>query len=150
MVTFLSKPYHDLTTAELYNILALRAEVFVVEQNCPYQDVDGKDVDSIHLLGFIDNELMAYARILKQGISYKDYASIGRIVISPKKRGNNYGHELVSYSINQCKESFVGQPIKISAQSHLEKFYSAHGFLSTGEAYLEDGIPHIAMIYNKK
>ena len=150
MVTFLSKPYHDLTTAELYNILALRAEVFVVEQNCPYQDVDGKDVDSIHLLGFIDNELMAYARILKQGISYKEYASIGRIVISPKKRGNNYGHELVSYSINQCKESFVGQPIKISAQSHLEKFYSALGFLSTGEAYLEDGIPHIAMIYNKK
>ena len=150
MVTFLSKPYHDLTTAELYNILALRAEVFVVEQNCPYQDVDGKDVDSIHLLGFIDNELMAYARILKPGISYKDYASIGRIVISPKKRGNNYGHELISYSINQCKESFVGQPIKISAQSHLEKFYSAHGFLSTGEAYLEDGIPHIAMIYNKK
>lgn len=146
MISFVSKNFQVLTSEELYKILALRAEVFVVEQNCPYQDVDGKDLQSIHVLGYIKNELVAYARVLEQGISYREYASIGRIVTSPSIRGNNHGHVLVDFSIKVCQKKFPGQPIKISAQAHLEKFYNAHSFKATGEAYLEDDIPHIGMI----
>lgn len=146
MISFINKNFQALTTEELYKILALRAEVFVVEQNCPYQDVDGKDLDSIHILGFINDEPIAYARVLEKGISYKDYASIGRIVTSPSYRGENHGHALVDYSIDVCQKKFPGQPVKISAQAHLEKFYNAHSFKATGEAYLEDNIPHIGMI----
>ena len=146
MISFVSKNFQVLTSEELYKILALRAEVFVVEQNCPYQDVDGKDLQSIHVLGYIKNELVAYARVLEQGISYREYASIGRIVTSPSIRGNNHGHDLVDFSIKVCQKKFPGQPIKISAQAHLEKFYNAHSFKATGEAYLEDDIPHIGMI----
>lgn len=150
MISFVNKNFHALTTEELYKILALRAEVFVVEQNCPYQDVDGKDLNSIHVLGYIKNQLVAYARVLGQGISYQEYASIGRIVTSPSIRGNNHGHDLVDFSIKVCQKIFPGQPIKISAQAHLEKFYNAHSFKATGEAYLEDDIPHIGMILNQK
>ena len=146
MISFVSKNFQVLTSEELYKILALRAEVFVVEQNCPYQDVDGKDLQSIHVLGYIKNELVAYARVLEQGISYREYASIGRIVTSPSIRGNNHGHDLVDFSIKVCQKKFPGQPIKISAQAHLEKFYNAHSFKATGEAYLEDNIPHIGML----
>ena len=146
MISFINKNFQALTTEELYKILVLRAEVFVVEQNCPYQDVDGKDLQSIHVLGYIKNELVAYARVLEQGISYKEYASIGRIVTPPSIRGKKYGHELVDFAIEVCQKSFPGQPIKISAQAHLEKFYNAHSFKATGEAYLEDNIPHIGMI----
>ena len=148
MISFVSKNFQALTTEELYKILALRAEVFVVEQNCPYQDVDGKDLHSIHVLGYIKNQLVAYARVLGQGISYKEYASIGRIVTSPAVRGNNHGHDLVDVAIEVCQKKFHGQPIKISAQAHLEKFYNKHGFKATGEAYLEDDIPHIGMLLN--
>ena len=150
MISFVNKNFHALTTEELYKILALRAEVFVVEQNCPYQDVDGKDLNSIHVLGYIKNQLVAYARILGQGISYQEYASIGRIVTSPSIRGNNHGHDLVDFSIKVCQKIFPSQPIKISAQAHLEKFYNAHSFKATGEAYLEDDIPHIGMILKDK
>ena len=146
MIAFSSKNFHELTTQELYQILALRAEVFVVEQNCPYQDVDGKDPKSIHVLGYLDNHLVAYARLLEQGISYKDYASIGRVVTLPSVRGKSYGHALVNFSIAVCQKKFPGQNIKISAQAHLEKFYNEHGFKATGESYLEDDIPHIGMI----
>lgn len=148
MISFVNKNFHALTTEELYKILALRVEVFVVEQNCPYQDVDGKDLYSIHVLGYIKNQLVAYARVLGQGISYQKYASIGRIVTSPAVRGNNHGHDLVDVAIEVCQKNFHGQPIKISAQAHLEKFYSKHGFKATGEAYLEDDIPHIGMLLN--
>ena len=150
MISFVNKNFHALTTEELYKILALRAEVFVVEQNCPYQDVDGNDLHSIHVLGYIKNQLVAYARVLGQGISYQKYASIGRIVTSPAVRGNNHGHDLVDVAIEVCQKKFLGQPIKISAQAHLEKFYNKHGFKATGEAYLEDDIPHIGMILNQK
>lgn len=150
MISFINKNFHALTTEELYKILALRAEVFVVEQNCPYQDVDGKDLNSIHVLGYIKNQLVAYARVLGQGISYQEYASIGRIVTSPSIRGNNHGHDLVDFSIKVCQKIFPSQPIKISAQAHLEKFYNAHSFKATGEAYLEDDIPHIGMILKDK
>ena len=150
MISFVSKNFQALTTEELYIILALRAEVFVVEQNCPYQDVDGKDLLSIHVLGYIKNQLVAYARVLEQGVSYQEYASIGRIVTSPSIRGKKFGHELVDFSIKVCQKNFPGQPIKISAQAHLEKFYNKHGFKATGEAYLEDDIPHIGMILKGK
>lgn len=150
MISFISKNFQALTTEELYKILALRAEVFVVEQNCPYQDVDGKDLDSIHILGYLNNQLIAYARVLEKGISYKEYASIGRIVTSALVRGKNYGHALVDFSIDICQKKFPGQPVKISAQAHLEEFYNAHSFKATGEAYLEDDIPHIGMILNQK
>jgi len=150
MISFISKNFQALTTEELYKILALRAEVFVVEQNCPYQDVDGKDLKSIHVLGYLNNQLIAYARVLAQGISYKEYASIGRIVTSPAFRGKNHGHALVDFSIAVCQKNFPCQPVKISAQAHLEKFYNKHGFKATGESYLEDDIPHIGMILNKE
>ena len=150
MISFVSKNFQALTTEELYKILALRAEVFVVEQNCPYQDVDGKDLHSIHVLGYINNQLVAYARVLGQGVSYQEYASIGRIVTSPSIRGKKFGHDLVDFSIKVCQKNFPGQPIKISAQAHLEKFYNKHGFKATGEAYLEDDIPHIGMILKDK
>ena len=145
MLVFSSKNFDSLTTEELYQILALRAEVFVVEQNCPYQDVDGKDIHGIHVLGYLNNRLVAYARVLGQGVSYKEYASIGRVLTSASVRGKNYSHALVNYSITVCKKNFPGQPIKISAQAHLEKFYSKHNFVATGEAYLEDDIPHIGV-----
>ena len=150
MISFVNKNFQALTTEELYKILALRAEVFVVEQNCPYQDVDGKDSHSIHVLGYIKNKLVAYARVLGQGVSYQEYASIGRVVTSPSIRGKKFGHELVDFSIKVCQKNFPGQPIKISAQAHLEKFYNKHGFKATGEAYLEDDIPHIGMILKDK
>ena len=146
MISFVSKNFHALTTEELYKILALRADVFVVEQNCPYQDVDGNDLHSFHVLGYIKNQLVAYARVLGQGISYKEYASIGRIVTSSTIRGKKFGNDLVDVAIEVCKKNFPGQLIKISAQAHLEKFYNKHGFKATGEAYLEDDIPHIGMI----
>ena len=146
MISFVSKNFQALTTEELYIILALRAEVFVVEQNCPYQDVDGKDLLSIHVLGYIKNQLVAYARVLEQGVSYQEYASIGRIVTSRSIRGKKFGHDLVNFSIKVCQKNFSGQPIKISAQAHLEMFYNKHKFKATGEAYLEDDIPHIGMI----
>ena len=146
MIFFVSKNFQALTTEELYKILALRADVFVVEQNCPYQDVDGKDLQSIHVLGYIKNQLVAYARVLEQGVSYQEYASIGRIVTSRSIRGKKFGHDLVNFSIKVCQKNFPGQPIKISAQAHLEMFYNKHKFKATGEAYLEDDIPHIGMI----
>jgi ElaA protein len=150
MISFINKNFQALTTEELYEIFALRAEVFIVEQNCPYQDVDGKDLHSIHILGHTNKQLVAYARVLGQGVSYQEYASIGRIVTSPSIRGKKFGHDLVDVAIEVCQKNFLGQPIKISAQAHLEKFYNKHGFKATGEAYLEDDIPHIGMILKDK
>jgi len=150
MISFSSKKFDELSTVELYEILALRAEVFVVEQNCPYQDVDGKDPFSLHVLGYIEDKMVAYARVLEKGISYPNYASIGRIVTSPFVRGKKYGHALVDFSIRVCRKNYPAQTIKISAQAQLEKFYRQHSFVSTGEPYLEDNIPHIGMIYTSK
>ena len=150
MLSFTTKNFEALNTKELYAILALRAEVFVVEQNCPYQDVDGKDTQSLHVLGHLDQKLVAYARVLGKGVSYQDFASIGRVVISPAVRGKKYGHKIVACAVEVCHKNFSNQPIKISAQAHLERFYNDHGFKATGEAYLEDGIPHIGMLLKKR
>ena len=149
MVTFESKDFDSLSTLELHQIFALRNEVFIVEQNCIYQDIDGKDLDATHILGYLGKEIIAYARILKKGCAYDEYAAIGRIVVSPKRRGQNIGHELVEKSIQWARLIHPNERIKISAQEHLVPFYTTHGFRSVGEGYLEDGIPHIAMILDQ-
>lgn len=146
MIHFIYKTFDQLTSNELHDMYALRSEVFVVEQDCVYQDIDGNDPKSIHVLGSIDGDLVAYARILDQGLSYADYSSIGRIVVSPVHRGQKLGHALVDFAIKTTQKEYANFHIKISAQAHLEKFYQTHQFKATGEAYLEDGIPHIGML----
>ena len=141
------KPFAELTPAELYAAMALRQEVFIVEQNCPYLDADGKDLQSWHLLGRDEaGKLLAYVRILPIGISYPEYPSIGRVVTSPAARGKGYGKELMEVAIETLYRLFGPSPIKIGAQTYLLKFYESLGFRSTGEEYLEDGIPHTKMV----
>lgn len=140
------KPFDDLLNKQLYDILQLRSEVFVVEQNCPYQDADGKDLKSFHLMGRDRNGiLMAYSRILPAGISYKE-PSIGRVVSSPKVRGTGAGKELMEQSISAVEKIAGRSPIKIGAQLYLKKFYESFGFVVSGDQYMEDGIPHIEML----
>ena len=143
-ITFKIKRFNELSTLELYSLLQLRSEVFVVEQNCVYQDVDGKDDNAIHVLGFLDNELASYSRIFDKGIYFEE-ASIGRVVVSPKHRDKKLGHDLMQVSIAAVKEHFNEHNITISAQEYLKKFYESHGFVQTSEMYLEDDIPHIQM-----
>ncbi len=143
-ITFKIKRFNELSTLELYSLLQLRSEVFVVEQNCVYQDVDGKDDNAIHVLGFLDNELASYSRIFDKGIYFEE-ASIGRVVVSPKLRDKKLGHDLMQVSIAAVKEHFKEHNITISAQEYLKKFYESHGFVQTSEMYLEDDIPHIQM-----
>lgn len=146
MIQFTCIPFSELTPYSLYEILALRQEVFVVEQNCPYQDCDGKDLLSYHLMGRNEQgKLVCYTRLLPKGVSYPEYVSIGRVVSSPAERGTGTGILLMEESIRRCRELFGNQPIKIGAQSYLLKFYEKFGFRSTGEEYLEDGIPHTKM-----
>lgn len=142
MIQFQIKSFDELTTTELYDLLQLRSEVFVVEQDCVYQDVDGKDQKAIHVLGYDAGHLAAYTRIFKAG-DYFDMTSIGRVVVSPKSRGLDYGKEVMKASIAFAKAE---HPIKISAQCYLKKFYNDLGFQETGKEYLEDGIPHMEMI----
>lgn len=146
MIDWTIKSFQQLTVAELYELLALRAEVFVVEQDCVYQDLDGKDQASIHLTGYENGQLIAYARILDKGLSYPDYASIGRVVTSPIARGRAIGYELMREAYHALVATYGAQPVKISAQAHLQGFYSKLGYVGVGEEYLEDGIPHRAMI----
>ena len=141
---FKIKRFNELSTLELYSLLQLRSEVFVVEQNCVYQDVDGKDDNAIHVLGFLDNELASYSRIFDKGIYFEE-ASIGRVVVSPKLRDKKLGHDLMQVSIAAVNEHFKEHNITISAQEYLKKFYESHGFVQTSEMYLEDDIPHIQM-----
>ena len=142
---WIEKTFEELTTKELYQILQLRAEVFVVEQDCVYQDVDTKDFSSLHILGFDKKHLAAYARIVKPGVTFKEM-SIGRVVVSPTHRGIRLGERLMLKSIQFVENKLGTQPIRISAQSHLQKFYSDLGFVFTGKKYLEDGIPHVEML----
>ncbi len=151
MCHFKYKPFSELENEELYEIMALRQEVFVVEQDCPYLDADGKDQPAWHLMGFDKNEkLIAYSRIVPSGVSYKNYVSIGRIVSSPSIRGKGVGKKLMIESLATVEKLFKGQSIKISAQCYLTRFYESFGFETTGEEYLEDNIPHIAMIRQLK
>ena len=145
MITWEVKKYQDLSLDELHDLVALRIEVFIIEQNCPYQDLDGKDKKALHVIGKIDNTITAYTRIFKPGDYFKE-ASIGRVVVSKNYRHLNYGHQLMISSIEAVETSFYTTEIKLSAQKYLEKFYNNLGFKTIGESYLEDGIPHIAMI----
>ncbi|MGB2273951.1 MAG: GNAT family N-acetyltransferase [Flavicella sp.] len=147
-IDFTIKRYSELTRDELYELMKLRSEVFVVEQNSVYLDVDGKDDKALHVLGVKNGKLVAYSRLFNAGV-YFDEASIGRVVVAKKERKNDYGHALFEFSIQSVIQYFKTETIKISAQAYLEKFYSSHGFIAEGEGYLEDGIPHIAMYRNK-
>ena len=139
--------FNELSSAELYAILALRQAVFIVEQNCPFLDADGKDLDAYHVLIQDENgELMAYSRLLNRGVAYENYPSIGRVVSSPKARGIGAGIFLMEVSIKACIELYGRQTIKIGAQLYLKKFYESFGFVQIDEPYDEDGIMHIAMI----
>jgi ElaA protein len=146
MLSFSCLPFDDLTPAELYEIMALRQEVFIVEQNCPYLDCDGKDQASWHLMGRNETgKLIVYTRLLPKGLAYPEYPSIGRVVSSPSARGTGAGKELMVKSIEMTRHLFGDTTIKIGAQSYLLRFYESFGFRSTGEEYLEDGIPHTKM-----
>jgi len=139
------KTFNEFSLDELYQVLQLRSEVFVVEQDCVYQDIDGKDQKALHVLGFKNDKLIAYTRCFDKG-NYFEEASIGRVIVKQNERKSSYGHELLKASIAVIESRFKTTKIKISAQVYLTKFYDSHGFQQIGEGYLEDGIPHIAMI----
>ncbi|MDP4606530.1 MAG: GNAT family N-acetyltransferase [Flavobacteriaceae bacterium] len=139
--------WEDLPKDRLYTVLALRSEVFVVEQNCPYQDVDGKDLKALHLLGVQNGVLAAYARLFGPG-DYFEQASIGRVVTSPTHRGLGQGKQLMKQAIASLEHRWGKTVIHISAQAYLEDFYQGFGFVRSGENYLEDDIPHLKMLRN--
>ncbi len=140
-----AKTFDELNIQELYQILRLRSEVFVVEQDCVYQDLDNKDQISVHVFQNEKDEIVAYTRIFKSGDYYKN-PSIGRVVVSKKNRGKELGKKIMIYSIEYIKNNLKGEKIELSAQTYLDKFYKDLGFYKTGEYYLEDGIPHQRMI----
>jgi ElaA protein len=147
MINFKCIRFNDFSVSELYQCLALRSEVFVVEQNCVFQDIDGKDPQAWHCLGYdADGQLVAYTRLFDKDDYYSGYASIGRVVNSPRSRGQGFGLLLMHYSISQCEALFGPIPIKIGAQKYLLRFYESLGFASTGEDYMEDGILHTIML----
>ena len=141
------RTFEELNLQELYELLRLRSEVFVVEQDCIYQDIDGKDHEALHVLGFENEKLVAYTRIFSPGIYFTE-AAIGRVVVRETNRKNKYGHEILQASIKAVEDHFHTTKIKLSAQTYLIKFYESHGFEQVGEGYLEDGIPHIGMLKN--
>ena len=147
MLNWQFKHYNDLLLNEFHDILALRIQVFVVEQNCPYQDLDGKDKKCYHLICRNGKgDVVGTMRILPPGVSYEEVA-LGRIVLAESVRGEQQGHEMMKEAMTFSKEEFGDVAIKLSGQKHLEGFYNKHGFKSTGKEYLEDGIPHVEMIY---
>jgi ElaA protein len=144
--TWKVKHFKELSTWELYSILQLRLAVFSVEQNCAYQDADDKDQASFHLTGFdAKGKLVAYARILPANVSYPE-VSIGRVVTERSVRGSGTGKELMKRSLDFIKKEFGKVPVRIGAQCYLEKFYKGFGFVTEGEQYLEDNIPHVLML----
>ncbi|MFT5847436.1 GNAT family N-acetyltransferase [Psychroserpens sp.] len=147
MIDIKVKTFNELNTQELYDILQLRSEVFVVEQDCVYQDLDGKDEKALHIIGFKDNNVVAYTRVFKSGDYFK-YASIGRVVVRKKEREYKYGYDIMNASVKAIKSHYNETKIKISAQTYLKRFYNNLEFFELGEGYLEDGIPHIGMIKN--
>jgi ElaA protein len=153
---FTLRPFAELSLTELYAILRLRQEVFIVEQNCPYLDCDDKDQDSWHLWCSNDkNELLAYCRLLPRGLSYPNDVSIGRVISSPAARNTGAGRALMAKAMETLPTLFshtAAQPlsVRIGAQSYLLRFYESFGFRSTGKEYLEDDIPHTEMKYKYK
>ncbi len=139
-----TKRFETLSSLELYELLKLRSEVFVVEQNCVYLDIDGKDEKALHLLGTFEDKIVAYARLFKPN-DYFAEASIGRVVTHPDFRERKIGHILMREAVESIRIYFGESKITISAQLYLKKFYESHGFVQTSEMYLEDDIPHIEM-----
>lgn len=138
------RKFDELTPRELYALLQLRSEVFVIEQQCIFQDMDGKDFVALHLLGWVGDKLAAATRIMPTGVSYI-YPSIGRVVTSPEFRGLGLGRLLMEETIRETEKRYGKQPIRIGAQLYLKNFYQSLGFEQSGELYLEDGIEHIEM-----
>ena len=145
MLDIFTKSFNELSTKELYDLLQLRSDVFVVEQNCVYLDPDGKDEKAYHVLGYKNDQLVAYTRVFAPGDYFED-ASIGRVVVARNEREHRYGYDIMKASINSVKELLQTETIVLSAQCYLKKFYNNLGFKEVGEEYLEDDIPHIKMI----
>ena len=145
MINWVCKKFGELTPEELYKILRLRSEVFVVEQQCVYLDMDNKDYYCHHLLGWEGDQLLGYSRIVPSGISYAEF-SIGRVVSSPAARGKGIGRELIQQSIQTVYNLYGRKDIRIGAQYYLREFYSSFGFVQKGDIYPEDGIEHIEML----
>ena len=139
------RKFGELTNIELYNLLKLRSKVFVLEQQCAYLDMDDKDQKSLHVMVYYQNQFVAYARILPEGVSYPDALSIGRVIIDEAYRGKKWGYPLIEFCIKYCSKKFDCKKITISAQEHLKSFYEKCGFVKQGDSYLEDNIPHIKM-----
>ncbi len=141
------KRFNELSADEIYQCLALRSEVFIVEQKCVYNDVDDKDQKAMHIYGQFNDEIVGYARIFKPG-DYFEKASIGRVVIKAEYRDRKWGHDLIKKAIDAVSANYGETIIVISAQLYLKKFYESHGFCAVGDSYLEDDIPHIKMQLN--
>ena len=147
---WVTKIFAELTVNELYDLLKLRSEVFVVEQKCIFLDIDNNDQKAFHTIGYIGDEVVATTRLFDKNIMYDGYQSIGRVVGSPRHRGLGIGKALMQYSIQECERLFGKGPIKIGAQLYLKKFYGEQGFEQSGDIYLEDEIDHIPMIRAEK
>jgi ElaA protein len=146
---FTIKPFAELTVPELYEQLQLRQRVFVVEQNCPYLDCDGKDAAALHLWGALDDDpgtMVAYARLFAPGAKYPEACAIGRVVTAPEQRGRGLGRELMQEALRVTAARFPGAPVKIQAQAHLDRFYGELGFVVVSDVYLEDDIRHVDMV----
>lgn len=148
MIHWQIKSFEQLNNLHLYKILQLRINVFMLEQNCLYPECDDKDIYSFHLFGIDDNEIIAYARLIPPSVAYNE-AAIGRVIVAQSHRGKKLGHQLMQRAIEQLESDFPNTAIRISAQTHLQKFYENFGFTTVSEPYLEDNIPHIGMIRYK-
>lgn len=142
------KHYNQLSIDEFHDLIALRMEVFVVEQDCPYQDLDGKDKDAYHLIAQIDDKIVGTLRLLKPGSHYDELA-IGRVVSHYDFRDKKVGHQMMAFAMDYIKNVLKLTSSRLSAQSHLVNFYGKYGFVSTGKEYLEDGIPHTEMLFKE-
>ncbi len=140
-----TKSFKDLSREELYQLLQLRSEVFIVEQECAYQDVDGKDDVALHVLGYEGDELVAYTRFFPPGV-YDDTARIGRVVVRKTHRGKSLGVDIMKGTMEAIEQQLNTDKMSLSAQTYLIRFYRDMGFRETGEEYLEDGIPHVLMV----
>ena len=140
-----TKTFKELTKEELYELLSLRCQVFVVEQNCAYQDLDNKDQKALHVIGKKADKIVAYTRVFKPGDYFKN-PSIGRVLVEESSRKSSLGKDIMLASMDTIKRRFKNSTIELSAQSYLKKFYRDLGFIENGKEYLEDGIPHIRML----
>jgi ElaA protein len=145
MMKFKLKKFNELSVDELYDLLRLRQQIFVVEQNCIYLDADGVDKDCLHLLGLVRGKIVAYARLIPKGYTYKT-PSIGRVVIDEKHRGKKYAYLLMEKAIELTKKEFKTKKITISAQLYLKEFYQNIGFKTVGDVYLDCDLPHLKMV----